>query len=672
MLQYVIAGSVLGGIYAIASAGLVVTYSSTGVLNFGFGALAFFIARFYYFLNSQHSWGIVPAAVVAVVVAGPALGVALYFALFRLLRLASPLVKVVATLGVSVVIPPAAVLIFGNTAIYGAPGLAPEPVRVYHVDGVAITLDQVIVYACVILTAVIGILLLRYTDLGLRVRAMVDSPAMTSLSGTSPKSVAVGVWAVSIFLAGLAGVLSAPIIGLAPSDFTLLMAAAFAAVVAAKLRSLPVAVIVAFAMGVAAALVEYFLPSTNSFATAVIPSIPFAVAAIFLIYNMARWGRVNETEGVGGALDRAITPQGTDSLAGNRSSHQTRLLTNGRSSNWQSALLAVSIVIVLPWVLGGLWVGLVAQGVAFSVVFLSFTLVTGEGGMIWLCQVTFAGVGAVVAAQFATNHGWPVLAAVVMGGLFALPMGLVIGLLTIRLGDLYVALVTLTFGLLMDNLVFSIQTFQNSGIGVNLSSPDFAQSSRALVYVGLVVFCVIGLLIVNLRRSTTGLALSAVRWSEPGAKTLGISVLQMKVIVAGLAAMVAGIGGGLLAITNGVALPANYATLGGVLWLAVLVTNGIRSNIAALVAGLVFAISPGLALAYLPSSFTQALPMLFGIGAIMLARNPDGVVVLQGQQIRWLIAKVRRPQLQVATADRSPGEPDRLAATGSSGVVGRP
>ena len=56
MLQFVIAGLVLGGIYAIASAGLVITYTSSGILNFAFGAIAFFIARFYYYLHTQQNW----------------------------------------------------------------------------------------------------------------------------------------------------------------------------------------------------------------------------------------------------------------------------------------------------------------------------------------------------------------------------------------------------------------------------------------------------------------------------------------------------------------------------------------------------------------------------------------------------------------------------------------
>ena len=194
-------------------------------------------------------------------IAAPALGVFLYALLFRHLRLSSPLIKVVATIGLLVAIPSVATLIFGNQAIHQAPGLAPEPVHVYQFLGVPVTLDQVIVYVCVIVTVVIGALILRYTDVGLKVRAMVDSPAMTDLSGTNPTCVSVGVWAVSTFFAGLAGVLAAPIIGLDPNNFTVLIAASFAAVVAAKLRNLPVAVVVGLLMGVATSLIQRYLPA---------------------------------------------------------------------------------------------------------------------------------------------------------------------------------------------------------------------------------------------------------------------------------------------------------------------------------------------------------------------------------------------------------------------------
>ncbi len=651
MLQFVIAGLVLGGIYAIASAGLVVTYLSAGVLNFSFGALAYTIARFYYFLNSQHNWAILPAGLLSILGLGPALGIFLYFALFRFLRLSSVLVKVVATLGISVALPPLCTIVFGNQTILQAPGLAPQPVRVFKFLGAPVTMDQIIVYGCVIAIVVVGALVLRYSDVGLRVRAMVDSPAMTSLSGTSPDAVSVGVWAVSVGLAGLVGVLSAPIIGLDPAGFTLLMVAAFAAVVAAKLRSLPVAVAVGLAMGIAGALVQYWLPPSSSFTAAVLPSIPFIFTAIFLIYFMIRNGGVDESAGVGGALDRAITPQGEAQIAASTSGEPA-----ARAFGWRSGVFGFALVCILPLVLHSFWVGAVGQGISYGIIFLSFTLVTGEGGMIWLCQATFAGIGGFTMAILVVNHGWPMMAAVVLGGVVAAPFGVVIGFLTIRLGNLYVALVTLIFGLLFEDLIFSRQLFQNSGIGINVTPPQFVSGPKAFDYLALAIFAVVALVIVNLRRSTSGLALNAVRWSEPGSKTLGISVLQMKVLVAGLAAFVAGIGGAMLAMSLGIALSTNYDTLTGVVWLAVLVTLGIRSNLAALLAGISYVIVPALVLVYLPKSWANVPPVLFGLGAVAVAKNPEGTLAMQARHVRWAWTKVTR-RGGLPSAPSEPPEP---------------
>ncbi len=650
MLQYVIAGLVLGGIYAIAAAGLVVTFQSAGVLNFAFGAIAFAIARFYYYLNTQQHWAIVPAAVVSILLFGPALGIGLYFILFRRLRLASTLVKIVATIGVAVAIPPAASLIFGNQTILGAPGLAPQPVRVFEFLGVPVTMDQIIVYCCVLAIVVVGAVVLRFTDIGLKVRAMVDSPAMTSLSGTSPDAVSLGVWAVSTTLAGLAGVLAAPVIGLDPGDFTLLMVAAFAAVIAARMRNLVVAVAVGLGMGIAGSLVQYLLPPSTSLSSDVIPSIPFIVTAIFLIYFMIRGTVVDEEEGVGGALDHAIMPQGFVTATG--SGRQAPLL------GWQPTALGLGIICILPLIMSAFWVGLLAQGVGLAIIFLSFTLVTGEGGMIWLCQATFAGIGAVTAAHLAVTDHWPVLAAIVVGGVVAVPFGLIIGFLTIRLGNLYVALVTLIFSLLFENLVFSQNVFSNDGIGVNVTLPAFASGPAAFTYLCLIAFGILSLLIVNLRRSTTGLALNAVRWSPAGSRTMGISVLHMKVLVASLAAFTAGIGGSLYALSLGVALPTNYSALGGYIWLAVLVTLGIRSNMAALMAALSFTLLQGLVVFLgLPTGFNEVAPILFGVGAIQVAKFPNGVMTENARKVRWGWDKLLSAARPDRTAVSSPAQP---------------
>jgi len=470
---------------------------------------------------------------------------------------------------------------------------------------------------------------------------MVDSPAMTSLSGSNPSRVAASVWIVSTFLAGLSGVLAAPVIGLDPGNFTLLIAAAFAAVIAARLRSLPIAVITGLLMGIVGALVQYYLPPTSDFTTAVIPSIPFAFIAIVLVYNIVRGGRVDEAEGVGGALDRAITPAGGDRLAASAqvSNPMPRV-------TFFFPVFLFAVVCILPLIFNQFWLGLLGQAAALAIAMLSYTLVTGEGGMLWLCQITFAGVGALTTAQLVTVHGWPFIPAVLAGALLAAAIGVIIGLLTIRLGDLYVALVTLTVGLLMSSLVFARPMFSKFGAGVTLKAPGFLANSAGnldgtkFAYFMLAIFAVLSLLIVNLRRSTTGLAMSAVRYSPTGARTMGLSVLQMKLLIAGLAAFCAGLGGGFLATQAGAALPDSYAALAGVFWLVVLVTQGIRSNIAALLAAMAFVFFPQLLSNYAPAVLVNLVPLGFGFGAVLIAKNPDGVMHKNAMQFQDAARKV--------------------------------
>src|SRR6185312_13640384 len=137
---------------------------------------------------------------------------------------------------------------------------------------------------------------------------------------------------------------------------------------------------------------------------------------------------------------------------------------------------------------------------------------------------------------------------------------------------------------------------------------------RTFSYLALGAFLVLGLLILNLRRSTAGLAMSAVRWSETGSRTLGLSVVQMKVLISGLATYVAAVGGGFLALNFQSSLPDSFNPFIGLIWLAVLVSVGSRSITAALVAGLVFALLPGVFQTYLPAGWTHLPTILFGLG----------------------------------------------------------
>jgi branched-chain amino acid transport system permease protein len=181
-----------------------------------------------------------------------------------------------------------------------------------------------------------------------------------------------------------------------------------------------------------------------------------------------------------------------------------------------------------------------------------------------------------------------------------------------------------------------------------------------------VVFIIFAVLTLNLRRSTSGLALRAVRDSEPASRTLGLSVLQVKVIVGALAAFVAAVGGGFLALDARVAQPQSFATFAGLVWLAVVVTMGVRSITAAALAGLAFALLPGVFQTYVPARWGEVPALLFGLGAVMVARHPEGVVLYNGRQLRLALSRIASGTERRGPSRATPGA--ELGLHGSGGA----
>jgi len=639
MFQYIIAGVVLGGIYAISAAGLIMTYVSTGIMNFAFGSMAFFVARLYYYLYIEQGWPLFLAAFVSIAVVGPLFILGLYWTLLRYLPQRHQLIRVVAMIGIAVALPEVASLIFGQQFIQSAPGLSPQPPHVYHVFGAAVTTDQLISYVCVVLILVSGSLVIQRTSVGLLVRAVVDSPAMTSLSGVNPSRVAIGVWVVNGLLAGLAGVLSAPILNVSSVDnYTLLVAAAFAAVVAARLRNLVVGVSAGLLMGITTAIAQWLLPADSSWTAGVIESIPFAFIVVSLVVYAIGNNLADRTSRVGGALDAAVRTSHASSRGPRRlrrtgaagvDSRRSRGL--GRVARWAAvpaSIPGVVLALALPLVLTSYRVGLVAQAAAYAIVFLSYTLLTGYGGVISLCQITFAGVGAIGTGQLAAVYHWPLGLAIAASALIAAAIGSVIGALTLRMGELYIALTTLAFGLLMYELFFSLNRFENQGLGVPLNRPSIASGDAAFSYLTLAVFLVTAMIVVVVRRSTIGLALAAARSSTDGARALGIGVISIRLFTFGLSAFIAAIGGSFLAVYAGAALPASFQALAGLVWLAVLVTFGVRTANAAMFAGLTLVFAANIVSVYLPLSWAPAPTVVFGLGAVLVAKDPEGSIAM--------------------------------------------
>jgi branched-chain amino acid transport system permease protein len=658
---YVLAGLVLGSIYAISALGLVLTYTSSRVVNFAHGVTAYAAAIFYHWLNQVHGWPIPAAAAATLFVFAPLLGLFLWAALFRWLTQAPPSVRFLATVGLWVALPAAVRIVFpfSQGDINAPQGLARLPATIFHLDalGVSVNANQVVVLVGGVLVVVGLTALLKATPIGLAARATVDSPGAAAVSGINTTLVTAGSWMVGTALAGLAGILLTPILGLSDLEFTLLLVVSFAAAVVGRLTSLPLTFAGAMGIGLIQGISVDFLPSSGVLSKGFRPSVPFVVMlGCLLLYQGLRRERFE--------LDPRAAP-----TTGDRPKPPP--LTGWRAAVGPAGV-AVALLSVPLW-LNSFWVGVVSQGVALAILFITFTIVTGEGGMLSLCQAMLAGVGGLTAAALATHstifglrianpfsssQGWPIGPAILAGAILAVPVGLLVASLSLRLGDVYLALATLAFALLFEQLVFARQEFDNFGAGISIGRPivlgiDFNNRNSFFVLLT-VIFCVVAILTLNLRRSTSGLVMSSVRSSEAAAATTGVPVVRAKLLAFGVSAFVAGLGGGLFAVTIGRASPQSFNVLIGIVWLAIVTTWGVRSVLGALLAGLLFAVVPQLVSEYLPASWAEVPTLLFGLGAIGLARQPRGVLNTVADALRRPRPRHLRPSAPAALEPQVP------------------
>src|SRR5690606_3953637 len=138
LVDYVVRGIPIGCVFALLAVGLVLTYKTSGVVNLAFAAQAFASAAVVYDVRSRHEWPRVPAVLLAVVVIGPLIGLLLDRLLFRHLRTASPIAKLVVSLGLLVALPEIVKLWFGRAPAYNPPSASPDPDRIYRFGDYAV------------------------------------------------------------------------------------------------------------------------------------------------------------------------------------------------------------------------------------------------------------------------------------------------------------------------------------------------------------------------------------------------------------------------------------------------------------------------------------------------------------------------------------------------------
>ncbi|MEV0255697.1 ATP-binding cassette domain-containing protein [Streptomyces sp. NPDC050732] len=618
LLGFVLSGLVSGALYALLATGLVLSYSASGLFNFAHGATAYLCALAFHELHSGFGWPAVPTALLLVAGVAPALGWALDRLMFRKLARVGETAQIVATIGLLVALPALGLWTVELLADAGAPvkpaenqfglpGVGPSPAASWQLmDGVGIDSDQLITWVATAVVAVGLWILLRHTPLGLRLRAAVDNRSLVELRGMSADRLSSVAWMLSSGLAGLAGVLATPLLGLSAHDFTLFLFVSATAAVLGRFMSVPLAFAGGLGLGVLQNLVAGyadFAEKITGFRTAV----PFVIlfAGLLLLTRRQR-----------AAGTAAVDPPPVDYLAG--------LSWARRWGPW--AVAAALLALAFYTVTTPFWSGILAQGLAISLVFISFTVVTGLGAMVSLAQATFV-TGAALVAGLLMSHGWPFFAAALVGTCAAALLGALVALPALRLGGRSLALATLALAFLADQVLFQMGWLRNGDTGWEIPRPVLGpvdlSDDRALGVAMVVLVTAAVAALGALRNSPTGRAMLAVRSAPAAAMASGISVVRTKLLLFTLSAGLAGFGGVMYASFNTRITATDFTAMTGLIWLAVVVAAGVRRPQFAVVAGLVFAIVPHLVSDYVTESVHLPV-ILFGLAGLALANDPDG------------------------------------------------
>lgn len=618
-LALTLTGLVVGCIYALTACGLVVTYTTSGVFNFAHGAIGMIAAFTYWQLTV--GWGLpsVVGLVLVLLVLAPLFGAAVERSLVRPLYGAPIGVTLVATLGLLIALIGVAFLLWPPDTTRVLPRFFGE--RTVTVASLVVSYNQVIVIVASVAVAVGLRSFFGLTRLGIAMRAVVDDPELAALAGTRPQRVSQLSWALGASLAALAGVLLAPLVTLNVIDLTLLVINGYAAAVVGRLKNLPATVGGALALGVGNSLLIGYAPGeTTNAIRAALPMFLLFVAVLFLKQERLRAG----------------------SLSGLRIPRTASLR--------QSAISGAVFVVIAALVSGQLSPANLAiggQGLVLSFILLSLVLLSGYGGQVSLCQLTFVGLGAYAMGK--TGGGVFGLACAI-----ALPaaVGALVALSVVRLRGLYLALATLAFAQAMDLVFFNRALGFGGTLEVPRPSLPFVDLGNDRVFFVLlaVVFATGATGVLSVRRRAFGRRLVAMNDSPAACSTMGVSVTTTKLIVFTASSGLAGLGGALFGGLRGSVSPNDFLLLNSATLLLLATLGGLYMVSGAFIAAMSYALFPVVQMQV--PALGQVTYLLTGLGALTLSRNRYGLggqLAVLGERLRAARLPSGRPEVARAS-----------------------
>jgi len=602
-LQFGLLGLATGAIFALIAQGAVLVYRGSGLLNLAQGAFAMVGAYAYYSLNTQVGIPVAPSVILAVLICAAG-GWLMHLLVLRPMRQSSSLTRVVATLGIVVVLQSAAFLIYGQYAKTVLPVIPRHTIFLLSNNRLPIGTDALAIIGIAIVLTVVLTYVYRYTRVGRLTSAVAENDLVASSLGHSPDTVAALNWGLGSALAGLAGILIAPAIGLEPTGLVLLVIPALSAVLVGGFKSFPVTLIAALLLGVAESEITGYV-STPGYQNAA----PFLVVILILVIR-----------GEGLPL---------------RSFVLDRLPRVG-TGRVHAIPVLVAYALILFWVFssGPEWTQAIVYTVSLGVVCLSVVVITGYAGQLSLGQFAIAGLAALMGARLASHLPFPLMLLVTV--VITAAIGGILGLPALRTRGATLAIVTLGLGSAIVSLFLLNSDYTGGPGGITPPIPSlfgwsidpFFEFHRYGLFVVTAAFLV-SLGVANLRRGVIGRRLLATRSNERGAAALGINVAGAKLYAFTLGSGIAAFGGLLLAFSQPTLTFSNFTVFSSIYLVAVTVTAGLGFVVGAPFGSLLIAGGVVSQLFNGWSSINLYLPLIGGIAVIItLLSAPDGQVAL--------------------------------------------
>lgn len=244
-------------------------------------------------------------------------------------------------------------------------------------------------------------------------------------------------------------------------------------------------------------------------------------------------------------------------------------------------LLAAIILIALPFFTTGYVIYLANILLTFTVLCLGLHIVIGEAGQFSLAHAAFYGIGIYVTGIAGTKYGLPFPVTMLIGGVVAGAVGIVIGVIALRMRDIYLALATFAFGEAMQWVFQNWDAVTGGPNGLRIAPArmfglEIVTDKDAYPLVVLLAVLMTGLTIL-ISRARLGRALRAVRESEVAAQAMGIPVQRAKLMAFGLSAFFAGIAGGMFTLFSTFIHPESLGFSTTMLALTMVVVGGLGS-----------------------------------------------------------------------------------------------